>query len=131
WTKWALDDTFKPQFWYTLRPKAVAGLKADNVPDDVLAKATKAVPPGKNITTRDEFVSTMQKALTADEWAKYGDVILKHADAPNNGGGPDTLAQLLLARSPVPADPAAAKRFAEVRALLLEGQEPGGCWTPA
>jgi hypothetical protein len=51
---------------------------------------------------------------------------------PNNGGGPDTLAQLLLAGAPRPGDRAragaGAESFAAIRSLLLEWQEPEGHW---
>jgi hypothetical protein len=128
WTKWALADSLKPQLWYTLRSKAVARIKADGVPDDVLTKAGTAAPPTRNFTTRDEFVALMEKTLTADEWTRHGDTILKHALGPKNGGGPDTLAQLLLAVTRAGTNPDTRKQYTEIKDLLVEWQEIDGYW---
>ena len=38
WTKWSLADSLSDRFWFMLRPRAMASLKADGFPEALLAK---------------------------------------------------------------------------------------------
>jgi hypothetical protein len=126
WTQWALADAHSDRHWFKLRPFSLEALEADGAPEPVVAKL-KALS-GKNYTTEQLFLDAMQKALGPEDFARHKEPLLKRATLPNNGGGPDTLAQLLLGRQRAGEDPATAASFAAVRALLLEWQNPDGSW---
>ncbi len=126
WTRWSLDDSLADNYWFKIRPRAVEGLKSAGLPDTVLAKLKPLV--NKTHTTKDNYVEALKKALGDDDWTRYEKELIQHAAQPNNGGGPDTLYQHLLARTAAKPEPSTAESYDAVRALLLEWQEPGGGW---
>src|SRR3569833_3169976 len=97
WTRWSLDDSLADNYWFRIRPRAVEGLKSAGLPDTVVTKLKPLV--NKTHTTKDKYVETLKKALGDDDWTRYEKELLREATQPNNGGGPDTLYQHLLART--------------------------------
>src|SRR5436190_8432459 len=79
---------------------------------------------------RQDLDAALDKALGADVVARQREALVKAAALPNDGGGPDTLAQILLGRGSHD-EPALTARYDKVRALLVEWQEPDGVWHPA
>jgi Squalene-hopene cyclase N-terminal domain len=126
WTKWSLADSLSDRFWFQLRPRALASLKADGVPDALLGKLKPL--EGKTYVTRADYLRAVEEAVGREGLAAHQDRLVKAATLPNNGGGPDTLAQLLLGRAGSGADEGERESYAAVRALLLEWQEPDGSW---
>jgi hypothetical protein len=132
WTKWSLDDALADNRRFKLRPFATDVLRSGGLPDDVLAALKPLV--GKLHLTRKEFDAALDKTLGADVAARHREALVRAATLPNDGGGPDTLAQILLGRRGHPAPDeadAAAARYDAVRSLLLEWQEPDGAWCAA
>jgi hypothetical protein len=106
----------------------VEGLKADGLPPALLAKLT---PSGKNYTTSPDFLAAMEKLLGREEFERHRESLLRRGALPNNGGGPDTLGQLLLGRAGSGGDRVESEMYEAVRSLLLEWQEPDGSWQAA
>jgi len=129
WTKWSLADSLSDRFWFMLRPRAMASLKADGFSDALLAKLKPL--EGKTYVTRQEYLHALEGAIGAEELATNQQRLLKEATLPNNGGGPDTLSQLLLERAAWTQDKGEEERFTAIRSLLLEWQEPDGSWHAA
>ena len=126
WTKWSLADSLSDRRWFKLRPQAIEALKTGGLPDGVLAKLKPL--EGKNYLTQKEFLDAAEKAIGAEDFKLHKDALVKAAALPNNGGGADTLNQLLLARAGLPEDKEVTQSYDAIRALLLEWQEPGGSW---
>ena len=129
WTKWSLADSLSDRFWFMLRPRATASLKADGFSDALLAKLKPL--EGKTYVTRQEYLHALERAMSAEELAANQERLLKEATLPNNGGGPDTLSQLLLVRAAWTQNKGEEERYTAIRSLLLEWQEPDGSWHAA
>ena len=126
WTQWALADAHSDRYWFKLRPLALEALKVDGVDDGILAKLQPLV--GKTHTSETLFLEAMEKALGKEDFERHKAQLIKRATLPNNGGGPDTLAQLLLGRNSTDEDKVTADSYEAVRALLLQWQNPDGSW---
>lgn len=126
WTAWSLADALSDQHWFGLRVRTLDRLKAESVPETLLAKLRPLIS-GKNYVKPQLFLDAMEKVIGAEDLARWKDKLLRAAALPNNGGGPDTLAQLLLGRMPK-SDDKFAKDYEAVRSLLMEWQEPDGSW---
>jgi hypothetical protein len=126
WTQWALADAHSDRYWFKLRPHAIEALNADGVDEGILAKLKPLV--GTSHTTEDLFLEAMEKALGKEDFERHKAQLIKRATLPNNGGGPDTLAQLLLGRKSTGEDKVTADSYEAVRALLLQWQNPNGSW---
>ena len=126
WTRWALADAHSDRYWFKLRPFAMEALKQDGVNHETLDKLQPMV--GKIYTSEKLYLDAMVAALGEQDFARQKQLLVKRATLPNNGGGPDTLAQLLLGRKSGSEDKAVADSFEAVRALLLEWQNPDGSW---
>jgi hypothetical protein len=129
WTKWSLADALSDRFWFMLRPRAFASLKAGGVSETLLAKLKPL--EGKNYITREEYLHALEGAIGAADLAANQERLLKEATLPNNGGGPDTLSQLLLERAAWTQYKAQEESYSAIRSLLLEWQEPDGSWLAA
>jgi hypothetical protein len=129
WTKWSLADALSDRFWFMLRPRAFASLKSGGLPDALLAKLKPLV--GKTYLTRDEYLHALEGAIGAENLAANQERLLKEATLPNNGGGPDTLSQLLLQRAASTQDKSQDENYTAIRSLLLQWQEPDGSWRAA
>ncbi len=129
WTKWSLADSLSDRFWFMLRSRAMASLKADGFSDALLAKLKPL--EGKTYVTRQEYLHALEGAISAKELAANQERLLKEGTLPNNGGGPDTLSQLLLAPAAWAQDKGEEEGYTAIRSLLLEWQEPDGSWHAA
>ena len=136
WNRWALADAMSERRWFKLRPWSIDALKAAGMAAEQLRQLQPLV--GKTYLTRGEYVVAVEKALGAEAVARHGELLVREATLPNDGGGPDTLSQLLLGR--VVAGPGGAggrvpeelaDSYERVRALLLEWQAPDGSWAAA
>src|SRR5580765_4189393 len=126
WTKWSLADSLSNRFWFKLRPQAMAALKGDGVPEALLAKLKPM--EGKTYTTQHEYLHAVEEAVGRETLEANKDRFLKHGALPNNGGGPDTLSQVLLGQDLSTSDETESASYAAIRSLLLEWQEPDGSW---
>ena len=101
-------------------------LKADGLADALLAKLKPLA--GKTYLTQKEYLLALENAVGREELEANKERLLKAAALPNNGGGPDTLSQLLLGRDNSSKDAGENESYKAVRSLLLEWQEPDGSW---
>src|SRR5205809_1141177 len=69
-----------------------------------------------------------EAAIGAESLAANRTHLVKLASLPNNGGGPDTLGQILLGRTVPHSDRGEKQSYAAIRSLLIEWQEPDGSW---
>lgn len=129
WTQWALADSLSDRRWQGLRAQALTNLKAAGMSDELIKKLKTLGT--RNFTKEPDFLAALEKAIGKEELARHKDALLREAKLPNNGGGPDTLAQILLGRSAGVEEQAATDSYAAVHALLLEWQEPDGSWLAA
>jgi hypothetical protein len=124
WTKWSLADALSDRFWFKLRPRALDALKADGFPEALLAKLKPL--EGKTYLTEKEYLHALEEAVGRENVETNKDRLVKQAALPNNGGGPDTLSQLLLGQEHSSKDE--SKSYTAIRSLLLQWQEPDGSW---
>jgi hypothetical protein len=85
---------------------------------------------GEGFTHEAEFTAALAKTLTPEELKEHRTAIVKQAavtgrGAANDGGGLDTMAQLLLARDPAAKDEAFYSGLGD---LIVGLQEPTGMW---
>jgi hypothetical protein len=128
WRKWSLADSLSDRFWFMLRPRATASLKTDGLPEELLVKLKPL--EGKTYLTQQDYLHALEEATGRENLDANKERLLKAATLPNNGGGPDTLSQLLLGRAGW-KDNGAEESYAAIRSLLLEWQEPDGSWKAA
>lgn len=126
WTNWSLADALGDHYWFRLRPRAMEALKAGGIPDSLLAKLKPVA--AKTYTKESDYVGALEKALGAEDLERHREILMRVATLPNNGGGPDTLAQLMLGRAAKTEDAATTKSYKAIGSLLLEWQEPDGSW---
>src|SRR6476661_7231286 len=126
WTKWSLADSLSDRFWFKLRSRAIASLKADGLPEALLAKLKPL--EGKTYLTQQDYLHAVEEATGREDVEANKDRLLKQASLPNNGGGPDTLSQLLLGQPRSNKDKSEKDSYTAIRSLLLEWQEPDGSW---
>ncbi len=126
WTKWSLADALSDRYWFKLRPRAMASLKADGLPEALLAKLKPL--EGKTYLTQQDYLHAVEEAVGRENLEANKDRLLKQASLPNNGGGPDTLSQLLLGQPLSSKDKSEQESYTAIRSLLLEWQEPDGSW---
>lgn len=126
WTKWSLADSLSDRYWFKLRPRAMIALKVGGVAEPLLGELKPL--EGKTYLTKMEYLGAIEKALGREDLEKYKDSLIKQAALPNNGGGPDTLSQLLLGRVGASQDESENESYAAIRSLLMQWQEPDGTW---
>jgi hypothetical protein len=126
WTKWSLADSLSDRFWFKLRPPALASLGADGVPEALLGKLKPLA--GKTYLTQQDYLRALEEAVGRTDFEAHKQRLLKRATLPNNGGGPDTLSQLLLGRAGSGKERGEGESYTAIRSLLLEWQEPDGSW---
>ena len=127
WVEWSTRESTACRTLTWLTAPILDELKADGVPADTVAKLTHFTtkPELKGGKKEAVFRKELGNALTAEERSTYGPVVLRHAaHGMGDGGGVDTMAQLLLAG--VGGDEFAAS----TRAHLLKFQQPDGSWKP-
>jgi hypothetical protein len=95
WTDWSMKKSLAARVFFKLDAKAVEAL-----PRELQGKVSKLV--GVEFTHEAEFVDALTKVLLADEVKQHQPDLIKLATvkrgASNDGGGLDTVDQLLLAR---------------------------------
>jgi hypothetical protein len=129
WTNWSLADSLSDRRWFKLRPASIEPLKAAGLSDAVLAKLKPLI--GKIYLTEPEYDKGLKDALGEEDFARHRDVLISQARLPNDGGGADTLAQLLLGRAARPVDVVKTQSYPVVRPMLLDWQQPDGLWQAA
>jgi hypothetical protein len=126
WTKWSLADSLSDRLWFKLRPSAMDLLRADGLAEDLLSRLKPL--EGTTYLAKQDYLQAVEKAVGRESLALNRDLFLRAATLPNNGGGPDTLSQLLLGRAGSTSGRAESETYDAIRSLLHEWQEPDGTW---
>jgi hypothetical protein len=124
--KWALADCLSDRHWFGVHARQLSDMKTAGLPDAMLTKLKTL--GAKNFTKEPDFLTALEKALGKEDLDKHKESLFRLAKLPNNGGGPDTLAQILLGLAPLSEDKALKDSYLAIRSLLLEWQEPDGSW---
>jgi hypothetical protein len=129
WVNWSLADSLAEKHRFRLRSRAMAALSSGVLPEPMLAKLKPL--SGTTYQTEKEFLDALEQVLEKSDLESHKDELIRRGTLPNDGGGPDTLAQLLLGRALLPEEKATTESYNAVRALLLEWQEVEGSWLAA
>jgi hypothetical protein len=97
---WMVTFSQAHRAWFQLTSDSLNQLRDDGVPAEVLAKLKRLID--KPFRTENELLAGLGQALPPEEMDRYQAALVKRAALPhagvNDGGGQDTLAQLLPGR---------------------------------
>lgn len=127
WTDWSSRESIANRTKLKMTDAALEALRTEALPAETSAKL---VPLTKKVGLKETaFLKELEKLLSPGELEAHRAVLLKHASRDKgDGGGLDTLVQLLLAGS---TSGSGRAEFAEsTRLKILELQEPNGSWKP-
>lgn len=105
WTDWSFNSSQTNQVGYKLTEKGIEAIRAaKTVPEETLTKLKPLVD--HPFRFEKEFLVELGKALPVEDVGRYRAAILKQSARPpgGDGGGLDTMGQLLLGRSELPRD---------------------------
>jgi hypothetical protein len=131
WTGWSLRESATQRVALLLTPAAVDGLKSDGLPAEVAAKLAPFTtkPELKGGLKEARFLKELGTALSPEELQEHQPAVLRRASRERgDGGGVDTMAQLLLAG--VYGGDESREFVAATRAHLAGFQQPDGTWKP-
>lgn len=124
WIDWSRSESVKQRVKLKMPAASLEALKEDGLPADVLAKLTANA--SRLVGKEQDFVKQLPKYLSPEEAAAHREAILKRAARESgDGGGLDTMGQLLLAGS-FTGDP---EFSASLRSRILEMQLKDGSWS--
>jgi squalene-hopene/tetraprenyl-beta-curcumene cyclase len=134
WTGWTWQFSRARREWFKLTKESLVAPAANGaVPADVRAKLTDLID--KPFATEDQFVVALRAVLTGEELTQHKAALVKHATRPleptNDGGGLDTLSQLLLGCARGADLAKMTESRAELRDLIIRWQQPDGSWKAA
>lgn len=133
WAQWAAGKSLSMRGSFTLTDASLTQLRADGLPEATVDQLRTVL--GKKFATEEEFIASAGAILKPQELAAHRSSIVKRA-APTNvpgetdGGGLDTIAQLLMGRSR-PEQGQMAEFVTEVPKLMVAWQQPSGLWKAA
>jgi hypothetical protein len=131
WTDWTWKFSRTRREWFKLTKASLDAEPRLALPADVRTKLDPLID--KPFSTDQEFLAALGAALTPVEMGEHKSALLKRAARPceftNDGGGLDTLSQLLLGRTDDRQKDAAFD--ADLRDLMLRWQQPNGSWNAA
>lgn len=133
WTSWAREESLKRREWFKLTEASLQALAADGVPEEVRAKLSQL--KDRPFVTEQDLTGALEGVLSTEEMARHRAVLVKRAAVPrsaaNDGGGLDTVQQLVLGVRPSAGTAADAAWGAALRELISQWQEPDGSWRAA
>jgi len=128
WTDWTWTFSKTRREWFKLSNDIDAVL-----PPEVSAKLKPIVT--KPFSAEKELVAELAKLLTQEELNQYQGALTKQATRPpepmNDGGGLDTLSQVLLGRAPGDKTGNAPEFLADMQNVIIRWQQPDGAWKAA
>lgn len=129
WTDWSIRFSQSQRNWFKFTDATWKGLAAEGLSADVTAKLQPL--KGRGFETPTALTADLKTRLSPEELARHEGIVVRHTAQPpkgaeNDGGGLDTMTQLLLFQ--YPSDGAFATGLA---ANLLRFQEPNGSWKAA
>lgn len=125
WGTWSRAESVKQRVKLRLPAKSLEELKEDGLPQAVLAKLTTNA--SRIVGKEEDFAKQLPKYLSPEELAAHREAVMKRASRDSgDGGGLDTMAQLLLAGTY--AGDGDAEFSASLRTRILEMQNKDGGW---
>ncbi len=129
WTDWSMGKSLAERNFFKLSGKVV-----ESLPEPVRPKLTELIDVG--YTHEKDYVAALTKSLAPEELKQHQPALLKQAALPkkgtvNDGGGLDTMTQLLLGRDPHAPGKKADQFYASTAELLVRWQEADGTWKAA
>ena len=125
WVDWSRAESVKQRVKLRLPAKSLEELKDDGLPATVLAKLTTNA--SRIVGKEEDFAKQLPKYLSAEELTAHRDAVMKRAARESgDGGGLDTMAQLLLAGTY--AAEGDDEFSASLRARILGMQNKDGSW---
>jgi Squalene-hopene cyclase N-terminal domain len=122
WTVWSRKKSISQRVFFKLDGKAIEAF-----PEPIRPKLTKLV--GEGFTHEPEFVAALAKTLSPEELKEQQATLVTQATmkrgGANDGGGLETLVQILLGRDRAGPDSAFN---AELPDFIVGMQEPSGIW---
>jgi hypothetical protein len=129
WRDWSLNESLMQRSLLQLKDTDLEALKGEAIPAETLAKLTPLTK--KQAVKEGDFVKELAKALGPEELAENEKSLLKHASRrKGDGGGLDTMSQLLLAGVYGSPEGKEAAFSASTRARIIELQQADGSWKP-
>ena len=122
WNDWSRKKSLTQRVFFKLDDKAV-----ESLPEPIRPKLSKLV--GEGFTHEPEFVAALGKALSADELKEQRANLVKQATmklgGANDGGGLETLGQLLIGRD---LSEKGTDFYADLPDLIVRLQDANGLW---
>jgi hypothetical protein len=129
WTNWSRTESLAQRERLKLTDPALEKLKGEDLPAETLAKLAPLAK--KNAVKEADFVKELAKTLSPEELGQHKAGLLKHAAREKgDGGGLDTMGQLLLAGVYAGDGSQDTAFVASTRARILELQQADGSWKP-
>jgi hypothetical protein len=131
WTDWSWKFSQTRRAWFKLTKEALKDGPEGALPADVRVRLKGVLDTP--FATEQELLAALKAALTQDQLGQHEAALVKRAtrlrEPENDGGGLDTLCQLLLGRAKDTKDGRAFT--ADIRDQILRWQEPDGSWKAA
>ena len=133
WNDWSLGNSLSQHTWFQLSDTALESLRKEGLPETIAAKLKPLVKKGWE--SESDLLAALKQSLAADEVEKHKALLIKHTTVArkgtvNDGGGLDTLHQLLLGRGTESSEK--MRTFlAKTPGLMLRWQESDGSWSAA
>ncbi len=134
WTGWTVTFSQAHRVWFKVTSDSLNPLRHDGVPAEALAKLKGLID--KPFRTEEELLAALGQVLSPEERDRYQAAVVKRASRPheggmNDGGGLDTLSQLLLGRDRDARGGKLVDDLAAIQDLMLRWQQPDGSWKAA
>lgn len=133
WNDWSRKESLAQRVRFKLTDQILASLKDEGMSPETVAKlAHFPTKPGiKEGLNESSFAKELAKALSAEEVSQHQATVMKHAlREKGDGGGLDTMSQLLLSGA-YGGDGCRETEFVQsTRDRILELQRPDGSWKP-
>jgi squalene-hopene/tetraprenyl-beta-curcumene cyclase len=129
WTDWSMNESLAQQIRIKLTDRNLETLKEGEIPAATLAKL---VPLTKKPAAKEaDFVKELSKTLSPEELSENQGTLLKQAAREKgDGGGLDTMSQLLLAGVYGSKGSQEAAFISSTRARIVDLQQADGSWKP-
>jgi hypothetical protein len=128
WTGWSWRFSQTRRGWFRLTNEALDQIGPPS--GEMKAKLKEIVE--RPFSTEAELLTALRRMLTEEQLLRYGPDVVKRAARPrepeNDGGGLDTLCQLVLGRDRTLPRAQTPRFAADLRDLILRWQEPNGSW---
>src|SRR5579862_5288902 len=129
WADWSMNESLAQQIRIKLTDRNLETLKEGDIPAGTLAKL---VPLAKKPAAKQaDFVKELSKTLSPEELSEHQGTLLQQASREKgDGGGLDTMSQLLLAGVYGSKRSQEAAFISSTRARIVDLQQADGSWKP-